>query len=119
MVTRAPEQEETLGEFLASRARDATESRLAGDVIAAVLTGIAIAFWRGPFWDIRIGIALCFLAYGMWGIADRDLGRAQPRRRAMSEFLKLTRLVAATIGFSAAAYVVMSLLGRAIGRVIS
>jgi hypothetical protein len=118
MTSDVSDKEETLGEFLASQARAASDTRLAGDVIAAVLTAIVIAFWRGPIWDVRIGIAICFLSFGVWGLADRDLERRSNPRR-MFGFLNMTRLVAATVGFVAAAYVMLSLLGRAIGPVIS
>jgi hypothetical protein len=113
------EQEESLGQFLASRARDLSDSRLAGNAIAAALMAVGVAAWRGPLWDVRIGIAVCILAFGVWGVADRDLERdATPSRRKTLVFT-LIRLIAATTGFAAAAYVMMALLGRAIGKVIS
>ena len=112
-------QEESLGEFLASRARDRSDTRLAGDVIAALLMAIAVGFWRGPAWDLRIGIATCFLAFGLWGIADRDLERPVARSRALFLCLRSIRVAAAAVGFAAAVYVALSLLGRAIGPIIS
>src|SRR2546423_5789681 len=106
MTTPAREHEETLGEFLASRARRATETRLAGDAIAAMLTGAAIALWRGPAWDLRISLAACFLAFGIWGIADRDLQR-QTASHGMKLFLRATRVAAAASGFAAAVYLLL------------
>jgi hypothetical protein len=113
------EQEESLGQFLASRARDLSDSRLAGNAIAAALMAVGVAAWRGPLWDVRIGVALCILAFGVWGVADRDLEQDATASRRKVMGLSLTRLVAATVGFSAAAYVMMALLARAIGKVIS
>jgi len=113
------EQEESLGQFLASRARDISDSRLAGNAIAAALMAVGVAAWRGPLWDVRIGIAVCVLAFGIWGVADRDLEQDATASRHKVLGLRLTRLVAAATGFAAAAYVMMALLGRAIGKVIS
>jgi hypothetical protein len=114
-----PDREETLGEFLASRARRASDVRLAGNAIAAVLAAIAIGVWRGPAWDIRLSIAVCLLAFGIWGIADRDIVQkgAAPRRVLLA--LKATRVIAAVVGFAAGAFLMMALLGRALGRIIS
>lgn len=116
---REEEREETLGEFLASRARSASELRLVGDAAFSVFAAVAVGVWRGPLWDVRIAIALCFLAFGIWGVADRDLaGRSgAPRREVILP--RVTRIAAAMLGFGAAAYLMMSLLGRAIGKVIS
>ena len=117
-MTQATDREETLGEFLASRARRASDMRLAGDAIAAILTGAAIALSRGPAWDLRISTAACFFAFAIWGIADRDLQRDNMSSR-MALFARSARIVAAACGFAAAAYLMLALLGRAIGRVIS
>lgn len=113
------EREETLGEFLAARARSASEIRLVGDAAFSVLAAIGIGVWRGPLWDVRIAIALCFLAFGLWGVADRDLARRTDARRRDVIVPRVTRVLAAILGFGAAAYLMMSLLGRAIGKVIS
>jgi len=113
------EREETLGEFLASRARSASEIRLVGDAAFSIFAAVAVGVWRGPLWDVRIAIALCFLAFGTWGVADRDLARRPDAPRRERLVLRVTRIAAALLGFGAAAYLMLSLLGRAIGRVIS
>ena len=114
-----PEQEETLGEILAERARRASDSILAGHAIAATFAVVAIAAWRGPLWDARLSIAIGFLAFGIWGIADRDLRSNKPLSHGMRLTLRSARLVSAICGFSALAYLMMSLLGRTLGRIIS
>ena len=113
------EREETLGEFLASRARSASEIRLVGDAAFSIFAAVAVGVWRGPLWDVRIAIALCFLAFGTWGVADRDLARRPDAPRRELLVLRVTRIAAALLGFGAAAYLMLSLLGRAIGKVIS
>lgn len=118
MIRTDPQHDETLGEFLASRARRVSDSLLASHAITAVLAAVAIAAWRGPVWDIRLSLAVCFLAFGIWGVADRDLAQSGtgPRRVVA---LRATRVVAAVCGFTAAAYLMMAVLGRALGRIIS
>jgi hypothetical protein len=117
MADATQEREETLGEFLASRARRASDGQLAWQAITAVLAAIAIAFWRGPGWDMRFAIATCALAFCIWGVADREL--AQSRLRRAGFLLRITRLTVAVLGFAAAAYLMMAALGRALGRLIS
>lgn len=119
MIDTVSQREETLGEFLASRARRASDALLAGHAITAVLAAVAIAVWRGPAWDIRLSIAVCFLAFGFWGIADRDLRRNEAASRRVLLALRTARVVAAVCGFAAAAFLMMALLGRALGRIIS
>ena len=112
-------REETLGDFLAARARSASELRLVGDAAFSIFAAVAVGVWRGPLWDVRIATALCFLAFGVWGVADRDLVRRPEASRRALLVPRVTRVAAAILGFGAAAYLVMALLGRAIGRVIS
>lgn len=118
MLESSP-REETLGELLASRARRASESRLVGDAVLAVVAAIAVGVWRGPLWDVRIAIALSVLAFAVWGVADRDLLRRDDPSSRAAYLPRSARVVASLLGFGAAAYAMMSLLGRAIGRVIS
>src|SRR5688572_26654276 len=86
------EQEETLGEILATQARRASDSLLAGHAIAATLALVGIAAWRGPLWDIRLSVAVCLLAFGIWGIADRDLRSDAARSRGMLRLLRSVRV---------------------------
>lgn len=118
-IDASPDREETLPEFLASRARRVSDVRLAGDAIAAVVAAIAISFWRGPAWEIRLSLAACLLAFGIWGVADRDLSVRQAAPRRVLLAIKAVRLIAAVVGFAAGAFLLMALLGRALGRIIS
>jgi hypothetical protein len=115
----AVEEEETLGAILADRARRASDSLLAGHAIAATLALVGIAVWRGPLWDVRLSVAVCLMAFGIWGIADRDLRSDTPRGRGLLLTLRSARVVSAVVGFSALAYMMMSLLGRTLGTIIS
>ena len=119
MIDTIDQQEESLGEFLATQARRASDSSLAGHAITAILAAIGIAAWRGPLWDVRLGIAACFLAYGVWGLADRDLMLHPTGSRRLRRGLKTMRVLAAAFGFAAAAYLMLALMGRALGKIIS
>ena len=111
------EREETLGEFLAEHAREASDGRLAWQAAGAVLTAVAIVVWRGPAWDIRFAIATTLLAFAVWGVADRDMLRTRWATARVP--LRAVRVIAGVIGFAAGAYVLMALLARALGRIIS
>lgn len=119
MVERVVVHEETLGEFLAGRARRASDTLLAGHAITAVLSAIAVAAWRGPAWDIRLAIAMVILSFGVWGIADRDISAKTSAPRGVIRTLELVRFTAATCGFVAAAFLAFAVLGRLLGPMIS
>jgi hypothetical protein len=119
MVDIPQRQEETLSQFLASRARHTTHTRLTGQAVGAMLAAVAIAVWRGPAWEIRLSIAAGLLAFGVWGLADRELAGAVSPWHRPSPALRVTKVIAAVLGFAAAAFLMMALLGRALGRIIS
>lgn len=68
----------TLPAFLATRARAASDGRLALDAGAGLIAGALAAWARPPAWPLLAAAGTCFLAYGTWGITDRAL---QERRR--------------------------------------
>ena len=71
MVLSALRPDASLPEFLAHRAKSASVRRLSIDLIIG-LAGFAAALrWRPSGWLVVASLALCFVAYGGWGIADR------------------------------------------------
>ncbi|MEO8911017.1 MAG: hypothetical protein ABI408_12455 [Gemmatimonadaceae bacterium] len=71
MVLSALRPDASLPEFLAHRARSAPISRLVLDIVAGML-GLYAVLLRHPTGSLVLGsIAVCFAAYGSWGIADR------------------------------------------------
>ena len=64
----------TLPEFLAYRARHASDRRLALDAGCGFLGALVATLWHGPGWFFLACAGVIFGAYGMWGIADRELG---------------------------------------------
>jgi hypothetical protein len=98
--------DDTLPELLAARARRASDLRLAIDVGGGVLVAAAMVFWRPWGWIFVLPAALCFAAFGLWGIADR--AGARP-----------LRALAAVIGVLAAVGLVGAIVALGVGRVIS
>ncbi len=119
MIDTVPRPDASLPEFLAARARHATDTRLTVDALAGLIVAAVAAYWNGPGAPLLASVALCFFAYGIWGIADRELGEratAAPRVRGA---LIVLRALAAVLGFAAAAYVTVLALAQALGVMIS
>jgi hypothetical protein len=108
----------TLPAFLARRARNASDAHLVVDAVVGFVVAVAALLAQGPVWYLFASAGICFLSFGAWGIADRELNeRLQPS--VASRLLVLARAVSAIVGFVAAASVLIGALGVAIGRVIS
>ena len=120
------QSEATLPELLAARARSASDLRLSLDVGLGLLAVAAVAWWQPTGWVPALSAALCFAAFGAWGLTDRVLrARADvielipAPRRVPDELLVAVRAVAAVVGTAAAVLLVFSLLAATIGRFIS
>lgn len=121
MIDTAPREPGIL-EVLAQRARAASDTRLTVDAAAGLLAVIAIALWRGPAWYFLLGVALGFCAYGVWGICDRELRERESSARARPvamRMLRAGRVVAAITGIGVAIFLMMIVLGRMLGTIIS
>jgi hypothetical protein len=120
MVLSALRPDASLPEFLAHRARSASVRRLALDV-AVGLAGFGAAFhWRPGGWLAVSSLALIFLTYGAWGIADRARSIATTREDTRSRALldALCFLLGAA-GVLAAAALLYSVWAAALGTWIS
>jgi hypothetical protein len=109
----------SLPEFLATRARHASDARLAIDVGAGLVVASAAVLWRGTAWVVIASAAGCFLAYGGWGIADRELGEREPTGLPATKSLRAARAAAAVTGAIAAIALLISGLAVAFGSVKS
>ena len=120
MIDTVPRPDASLPELLAARARHASDTRLALDAVLGFLVVTVIALWRGPGWLLLASVAACFFAFGVWGIADRELGErastASPRTIAL---LRAVRVGAGILGAIASFLVLATGLGIALGRMIS
>jgi hypothetical protein len=115
----------TLPELLVARAHRASDLRLAADVAGGVLVAAAALFWRPRGWVVPLGAALCFAAFGLWGIADRALGAPPPattfgaREPASRDALRALRALAVVLGTLAALVLVGGIVAVALGTIIS
>lgn len=71
MVISALRPDASLAEFLAHRAREASLRRLWLDVTLGTVAAVATISSRPAGWVILTSAALCFIAYGSWGLLDR------------------------------------------------
>jgi hypothetical protein len=108
----------SLTAFLARRARTSTDARLILDAVIGFIVATAALLAQGPIWYMFTSAGICFLSFGAWGIADRELESFQGRVLIV-RLLKLARIASAIVGFVAAAALCTGALGIAIGRVIS
>ena len=108
----------SLAGFLARRARTASDGRLIVDAVVGFVVAIAALLAQGPAWYLFASAGICFLSFGAWGIADREIGE-RPDGSAVVRWLGVARLASAIIGFIAFASLMTGALGVAIGRVIS
>jgi len=120
MIDTVPRPDAGLPEFLAARARHASDTLLALDATIGFLVALVALLLRFPGWYIALSISCCFFAFGLWGIADRELGEgAASGSQTMRRLLKGVQAIAAILGALAVATLLMSLLGLALGRIIS
>jgi hypothetical protein len=108
----------SLADFLARRARSASDARLIGDSVIGFVVAIAALLAQGPAWHLFSSAGICFLSFGVWGIADRELDEGGPDSK-LARWLIGARVVSAVVGFVAFAFLAIGALGVAIGRVIS
>src|SRR4051812_16698512 len=64
----------SLTAFLARRARTSTDARLIVDAVIGFVVALASLLAHGPIWHLFTSAGICFLSFGAWGIADRELG---------------------------------------------
>ena len=108
----------SLPEFLAERARASSDTRLLVDAIAGLVVAVTFSIWRIPGWYLLAAAGACFLFYGIWAIAGRELAEA-PAPASQRMILKGLGIVSAIAGFAAAAFLVLAVMAKLIGRVIS
>lgn len=110
----------SLPDALVARARAATDGRLVLDVASGLFVAIAIAAWHPRMWLLPFSAAVCFAAYGGWGIADRELReRADIASVVLMRTLRAIRALAAAAGAIAAIIALCSTLGLVLGTWIS
>jgi len=120
MLDSASRNDASLTDMLAARARGASDGRLVLDVVGGLVVAIVFVLWRPIAWLIPFGISLCFLSFGVWGIADRELGeRTGEASETLIATLRAARGAAGLVGGAAAIFTVLVALGAALGTWIS
>ena len=120
MMNPALRPDANLAEFLVARARSASDGRLVLDVVVGSLLALGLGTWRPTGWISLVAASLCLVAFGFWGIADRELReRAQDPPSIISRLLKIVRATVTLIGGLAAVTALFSTLGVALGMWIS
>lgn len=118
MIATIPQPRATLPALLAQRARHASDGRLALDVGGGLVIAAVALVLRPPGWAPLLSAALCFVAFGGWGISDRMLSE-RGCHDTIARLLRLGRGVAAVVGTCAAIALILTLFGMALGTWIS
>jgi hypothetical protein len=120
MFLSALRPDASLAEFLAHRARSASIRRLSLDLVVGLGAATAAWWWRPSAWLVLVSLALCFFAYGAWGLADRARSRvAAPDNRLVNAFMDALCAAVAALGLLAAAGLLLSVWAIALGTWIS
>jgi len=120
MMNPALRPDASLPEFLAARARATSDGRLVVDVIVGCCGALAVAVWQPAGWLVLLGVSACLAAFGVWGIADRELReRTDAPNARVARVLAMVRVAAAAVGAIAAAGTMFAALGVALGTWIS
>jgi hypothetical protein len=120
MMNPALRPDASLAEFLAARARAASDGRLVIDVMAGCCAALGVGLWHPAGWLVLLGASLGLAAFGAWGIADRELReRANASSAVGVRVLAVVRAAAAVAGAVAAVGAMFALLGIALGTWIS
>lgn len=116
--TPANGSELTFPSLLATRARSASDARLALDTAAGLIAGTLALALRPPAWSVLASGALCLVAFGLWGIIDRSL-RDQPAEARGHRVLSKLRAAAATLGVLGALALVATGMALVLGTWVS
>lgn len=115
----AHRQDANILAVLAERARASSDTRLLADAALGLLAAIALAWWRGPAWYFLFAMAVCFCTFGVWGICDRELREPRNATRAQRTLLATARAAAGIAGVLSAVFLIMVVLAKALGTIIS
>lgn len=119
MAHTSPQPGDSLSEFLLGRARSSSDSRLVADAVGGIVLVLTFGSWRVPGWYALVAVGVCFLGYGVWAIADREILDAGQASRARRLALSIVSLVAAATGVAGGIFLIMLVLARALGRIMS
>lgn len=116
MTRPRPGSSSALPSFLAERARSSSDTRLALDALFGVVLAVVIWLVQPVAWIVLLSVAICLLAYGVWGIADRELGERTEKGGGRVSALAVVRGAAAAVGFGSALTALFGGLSLVLGR---
>jgi hypothetical protein len=120
MVLSALRPDAGLPEFLAYRAQAASIRRLSLDLALGITAAAGALWWRPTAWLVLVSSALCFFAYGAWGLADRARSRLIARdNRVVNGSMDALCAAMGVVGVLAAAGLLLSVWAIALGTWIS
>lgn len=119
MTESLPNTEPGLLEFLAMRARRASDGRLAVESGIGFVLAVVAAAWRPGGWPLFLSAGVCALAFGLWGITDRELRERSIPGGSAASTLRVARVSVGVIGGVAAVALATSFLFLALGTIIS
>ena len=101
----------TLATVLVRRARSASDGRLVVDAAGGLIAAVVVLVLHPPGWTVIASAAMCFFAFGVWGISDRTIreGDAGTRGRALHA-LRAAAVALGVLGGVALAITTMALM---------
>lgn len=108
----------SLPDMLVNRARQASDRRLVLNAAIGLVVAAAFVVLRPPLWVPLTSLALCFGAFGVWGILDREASdaAASPRR---TRIVTVARGSVAVLGTATAVLFGVTLFFAMMGKWIS
>lgn len=105
---------------LAARARRSSDTRLVADGVCGLIAAGAIAWLRPVGWLFLLEASLCVAAFGVWGIAGRELEeRVEGDAPAVYAALRAGRFGAAAVGVIAGCAMILQVVALTLGTWIS
>lgn len=106
----------SLREALAAAAHRASDAQVVVYAAAGIAIGTCAIIVRPMAWMAFTGIGACIAAFGLWAIADRELGDGRSDgSRASRIAWRVLRTAAAVVGTAGAVLMLFLLLGLGLG----
>lgn len=115
-----PDGDENLWQFVGSNARRTSDGGLAAAAAAGLVGAVASVVWGGRGWMLPCALALCLVAFGAWGISDRELSERMSggNDRGLNA-LRVARWLAASLGTLSGLAALFAALALTLGTWIS
>lgn len=120
MMTNSLPQNASLGALLHERALKSSQMRLMLDIALGAAFAAASWWFHPKFWIVLVSAGLCFVCYGAWAIAERELENSVDTMSQFEEYvLGGIRVVALLAGVASALVMTFSLITKMLGTWIS